>query len=432
VLRSPVRVIVLVLLLGLFLAACGGAQTDRSAQVGTPGAGEMPMATATGAPATAVVSEQVPAEFQSTYEELQTSLEAERDVYAGPQGPEGASSLALELLTANGNRGEDLLQPSTLEATRLFLDRFKELGATAVTLQIVYPLFDEGFPRHDEYVDFYRAVVREVRQRGLLLLIETSAPFVGTEYSSLHVDYGGKTPEVYLQERLEQARTIAHELLPDYLTLTEEQSTERMLTGLDLSTDVYLKFLRDAPAVIAPPPGVKLGAGSGSWESPELMQRIIRETLLDYVDIHVYPLSNGFTDYLEVAADWASAARAAGKDAVIGEAWLYKVSAGELQGGIGFQEAFGRDEYSFWEPLDVLFMQTVVELGRVSGVRLLSFFWSNYLFAYVDYDQVSPGLSRSELQQASNIATWRAVVGGELSAAGTEFRRLASESSGAD
>jgi hypothetical protein len=231
---------------------------------------------------------------------------------------------------------------------------------------------------------------------------------------------------------LDQARAIAHELRPDYLSLAEEQATERMLTGLDISDAAYLDFLRSAREAIDPPSGVKLGAGSGTWESPELIQRIIAETSLDYVDIHVYPLWNGFTDYLEVAADWASAARAAGKDAIIGEAWLYKVSAQELQGGVQFQEVFGRDAYSFWEPLDVLFMQTVVELSRASGVRVASLFWSNYLFAYVDHSQVSPGLTASELRQTSNAATWRAVVGDELSATGKEFRRLASESAGGE
>ena len=427
-LRPHARYAVLLLLLGLLLAACAGDQNERPAQTATAGDGARPSATATEAPGTAVVPEQVPAEYQAAYQDLLPRLEAARDGFAGHTAPEGAPSLAVELLTANGNRGEDLLQPATLEATRVFLDRFKELGAAAVTIQIVYPLFDEGFPRHDEYVDFYRAVVREVRQRALLLLIETSAPFAGTEFSSLQVDYSGKTPEVYLRERLDQARAIAHELQPDYLSLAEEQTTERMLSGLDISDDAYLGFLRDARAAIDPPPGVRLGAGSGSWESPELMQRIIAETPLDYVDIHVYPLSNGLTDYLGVASKWAFAARAAGKEAVIGEAWLYKASAEEVQGGIGFAEVFGRDAYSFWEPLDVLFMQTVVELGRASGVHFVSFFWSNYLFAYVDQAQVPPGLSTLELRQMSNAAAWRAVVGGELSAIGDEFRQLASQS----
>lgn len=425
-LRSRVHGIVLLLAVGLMLAACGSEEGAVPTQTGlfeaTPAAG------GTRAPATPAVGEAVPAEFQSVYEELQTRLEAARDAFSAQPAADVPPSLALELLTANGNRGEDLLQPTTLDATRLFLDRFKELGAKAVTVQIVYPLFDQSFPRHQEYVEFYRAVAQEVRQRGLLLLIQTSAPFVGTQYSSLSVDYSGQTPEGYLQERLAQARAIAHELQPDYLSIAEEQVTERMLTGLDISTEDYFGFLRSAPAAIDPPPGVKLGAGSGSWESPELIQRIISETSLDYVDIHVYPLSNGFTDYLQVTSQWASAARAAGKQVVIGEAWLYKTSVEELQGGIGFQAVFGRDAYSFWQPLDALFMETAVDLARASGVQVLSFFWSNYLFAYVDYGQVSD-LTGRELQQAANTAAGGAIVRGELSDAGREFRRLASGSS---
>jgi hypothetical protein len=83
---------------------------------------------------------------------------------------------------------------------------------------------------------------------------------------------------------------------------------------------------------------------------------------------------------------------------VIGESWLYKVSEEELQTGVGFQEVFGRDAYSFWEPLDVLFMQTAVELAQASGVRLLSFFWSNYLFAYVDRRRSHRGRPRPSLR----------------------------------
>ena len=148
------------------------------------------------------------------------------------------------------------------------------------------------------------------------------------------------------------------------------------------------------------------------------------------MDIHIYPLSSGFADYLQVTADWASAARAAGKEVVIGEAWLYKASVKELQGGIGYQEVYGRDAYSFWQPLDVRFLQTVVDLGKATGVRYISFFWSRYLFGYVNYEDVAPGATGLALQQAANLASWTAFSHGELSAAGNEFERLASPSGG--
>ena len=306
----------------------------------------------------------------------------------------------------------------------------KELGATGVAVQIIYPLLGQDYPHSDEYLNFYRAVAGEVRKRGLTLIIATGAPFSGTEFSPLHIDYSDKTPQSYLQERLEQAAVIARELRPDYLCLSEEQSTERMLTGLDITTNDYIDFLRSAPAAINPPSGVRLGAGSGSWESPDLIRRLIKDTSLDFVDIHIYPLSNGPTDYLQVTSDWAAAARAAGKDVVIGEAWLYKASVKELQGGIGYQEVYGRDAYSFWQPLDVLFMQTAVDLGRATGVRYVSFFWSRYLFGYVNYEDVPPGATGLALQQAANLASWTALSRGELSATGQEFERLASPSGG--
>ena len=403
------------LLACLLLGGCGGQHVEE----------QTPAATATQITPTPV---SVPVAFQPLYGELQSLLETAQAEFASQDKQGQPPSLVVELLTANGNRGEDLLQPANLDSTRRFLDRFKELGAWGVSVQIVYPLLDPNFPRHDEYLAFYRTVAADVRQRDLKLIIETGAPFIGTEFSPLHIDYTGKTSQSYLQERLAQATTIAHELRPDYLCLAEEQMTERMLTGLNITTDDYMSFLSSARATIEPPSGVKLGAGSGSWEKPDLIQRVTQETSLDFVDIHIYPLSNGITDYLQVTADWASAARVAGKEAVIGEAWLYKVSVKELQAGAGFQELFGRDVYSFWQPLDVLFMQTVVDMGRSTGIRYISFFWSRYLFGYVNYDSLPPGTTGAALQQTANMAEVIAFAHGELSAMGEAFQRLAAQS----
>lgn len=418
--RSISPRLLFLLLAGVALIACSS-ERHNSGSEQTPAATQM---TPTPTPIA------VPAAFQPLYDELQTRLMAAQAEFAARPGQGGSPSLVLELLVANGNRGEELLRPEALETTRQFLDRFKELGATGVAVQIVYPLLGQDYPRSDEYLNFYRTVAGEVRKRGLTLIIATGAPFSGTEFSPLHIDYSGKTPQGYLQERLDQAAVIARELRPDYLCLSEEQTTERMLTGLDITTDDYMDFLRSAPAAIDPPSGVKLGAGSGSWEKPDLIERVIHETPLDFVDIHIYPLSSGFTDYLQVTADWATTAGAAGKEAVIGEAWLYKTSVKELQGGIGYQEVYGRDAYSFWQPLDVLFMQTVVELGRAAGVRYVSFFWSRYLFGYANYDDLPPGTTGQALQQRATLASWIAFVGGKLSASGQEFKRLASASSG--
>ena len=68
------------------------------------------------------------------------------------------------MLATNGNRGEQLHAPSTMESVRVSLDRYQELGATGVTVAAKYPLLAPWFPRHDDYATFYRQVSDEVHR----------------------------------------------------------------------------------------------------------------------------------------------------------------------------------------------------------------------------------------------------------------------------
>ncbi|HWQ28428.1 MAG TPA: hypothetical protein VNN12_05340 [Dehalococcoidia bacterium] len=332
--------------------------------------------------------------------------------------------LAAELLPANGNRGAELLQPGAMEGVRLYLDALQRLGARGVNLSIVFPLFGEQEPRREEYVAFYREVVAECRRRGLTVGVEMGPAFAGTPYSTLSVDYSAFTPQSYLDARLRQAALAAHALEPDYLTLAEEQDTERMLTGLDLTVDDYVAMLRRARAVIDPPPGVLLGAGSGSWEPPDLIDGILSETDLDFVNIHLYPLTNGAVNYVDRVAEWATRARAARKRVMIGETWLYKASVQELRSGLPYDQVFARDVFSFWAPLDALHIETVHALARATGIEYVSFFWSKFFFAYLDYG-ASPAAAGADLMRLSNAAAVQAIVERRLTASGEAFRRAA-------
>lgn len=245
--------------------------------------------------------------------------------------------------------------------------------------------------------------------------------FAGTGYSALSVDYSGLTPRAYLNARLRQAAVAAHALEPDYLTLAEEQDTERMLTGLELTAEDYLTMLRSARALIDPPPGVLLGAGSGSWEAPDLVERILSEIDLDFVNIHVYPLSNGLVNYLDRTAEWAEMARAVGKRVIIGETWLYKASVDDLRAGVPYDEVYARDVFSFWAPLDALHIETITALANASGIEYVSFFWSKYLFAYLDYEAAAR-LSPVDATRQSNAAAVRAIAERRWSASGEAFR----------
>ncbi len=392
-------------------AGCAGRGEEEEVSPGL----EPPPTSAT----VAVTPAAVPDDFRALYQELERALSPIRTRY-GAMPATVSPRLAGELLAANGNRGPELLQPGAMEGVRLYLDALQGLGAAAVNLSIVYPLFGEQEPRREEYLAFYREVVAECRRRGLVVAVEMGPAFAGTPYSTLHVDYTGLTPRAYLDARLRQAAIAAHALEPDYLTLVEEPDTERMLTGLDLTTEHYLEALRSARRVIDPPAGVLLGAGSGSWEGPDLVERVVRETDLDFVNIHVYPLSNGSVNYLDRAAEWATMARAAGKRAIIGETWLYKASVDELRTGLPYDQVYARDARSFWAPLDALHIETMVALARASGVEYVSFFWSKYLFAYLD---AAADLSPLELMRQSNAAAVRAMVEHRWSASGEAFQR---------
>lgn len=395
------------------LTACRGEGKERGGGA-TPAP---PGVTASATPAP------VPESFQALYDELEAALTEARQRYAAMPAV-SRPLLAAELLPANGNRGAELLQPGALEGVRLYLDALQRLGARAVNLSIVFPLFGEQEPRQKEYVAFYREVVAECRRRGLAVSVEMGPAFSGTPYSTLSVDYSGLTPQSYLDARLRQAALAAHALEPDYLTLAEEQDTERMLTGLDLTVEDYVAMLRRARAVIDPPPGVLLGAGSGSWEPPGLIDGILSETDLDFVNIHVYPLTNGTVNYIDRVADWATRARAARKRVIVGETWLYKASAQDLRSNLSYDQVFARDVFSFWAPLDALHVETMRALAKASGIEYVSFFWSKLFFAYLDYG-TSSAATGADLIRLSNAAAVRAIFERRLTASGEAFRRAA-------
>jgi hypothetical protein len=291
-----------------------------------------------------------------------------------------------------------------------------------VTVQISDPLFAPDFPRSAEYVQFYKTVAAEVRSRGLLLLVETGPVFAGTDYSSVQV--GGRWPsnEAYFRDRSAQIARIAAEIGPDYLSMGNEPQTEQMLTGLRFTLDEYLDFLQRAAA--APRGTTKLGAGTGTWEDPAWSRRIIAEVPLDFLDLHLYPLSNGRTDYVQRLVDLVRAARAASKEVLIGESWLYKLSDAEVQQSHAIATLFARDYYDFWAPLDARFIDVIGRLAAGEGVTYISFFWSKYLFAYLPYTPDAPSRPAQELMRASNQAALEAMRRQSVSPAGEALRRL--------
>lgn len=368
----------------------------------------------------------VPEEFRALYVELQRELEAFESAI-GP--PSGASRIvfAAELLAANAHRGEALLTPKALTGSLVYLDALASLGVRGVKVYIGYPLLSPDFPRSQEYLGFYKRLAQEIRRRGMALLVATGAMFTDPDFSFVPIDYTGLTFERLKEGRRRVAQLIAREIRPDSLTVGNEPSTEAQNTGLRELRDPrrYAELIRYVLEGLDRG-STEVGAGTGNWEDPAYIRLLAAIPELDYIDLHVYPIVRGT---LPRAVELARIAKSHGKRVIVGEAWLYKVGAGEL-GQESWAEAFRRDVFSFWSPLDQKFLEVGVKLARAEGIEFLSAFWSKYFFAYLAYDEGTRELSYPELRERVDRAAARNILAGRLTPTGVRYRELIAQASG--
>jgi hypothetical protein len=331
---------------------------------------------------------------------------------------QGSTVFATDLLYANGNLGEALLTPQMMNLNRTLLDRLQALGVEGVVVAIKFPLLSPSFPRSADYLNFYKEIVLECHERGMRVLVESGAIFSGTPYSTVHVDWSQYTRDSFFQGLEDQLLLIATQVRPDYLTLANEPTTDAALTGFQITPAVWGAFLQDASSKVDRSSGLKVGAGTGTWEDPAFMSEAMSIPGLDYIDLHIYPLGpNGL--YLDRALDYAQEAHAAGKGVTISECWLYKASPAELGNGLGdMQKIMNRDVWSFWSPSDERFVLDMIDLADASRMDFVSFFWARNFFAYLDYASTPQDLSTQEFNQRINQASLASLQAGSLSLLG--------------
>jgi hypothetical protein len=369
---------------------------------------------------TTSASAHVPAEFRALYDELDAALTAfDQSLDATGDYP---VTFAAELLTANGNRGTDLLNATNLSATRLWLDRLRALGVQGVTLSITYPILTSDFPNSAKYLEYYKTVAREVRQRGMKLSVEMGVAFP-PPFSTLNVNYRNITFEQFQVTNKQMVATVINELQPDYLNLGAEPDTAARITGWrELNTPQgYTKFinytLQDVPRG-----KTQIGVGIGTWGNLDFVKRYVTNPALDFIALHIYPVTG---DALPTAVAAADLAHQHNKRVIVDEAWLYKMSAREPPVSIaGNADIFRRDAYSFWAPLDQKFLALIAKLARAKKIEYVSIFWAQYLYAYLDYNPALSKLSYTDLMTRVNQAAAQNLVADKPSATGEFYRRL--------
>jgi hypothetical protein len=372
------------------------------------------------APAPRVPSE-VPENYRAIYREIDAEIDRQLPLVPLPWGQKTTeTAFGVELLAANSNRGEALLNERVLQEAALTLDRLKAIGVRSVSLSLHYPVLTRNHPRTAEYRDFYRRVADEIRKRGLWVVVKMGSAFREPEFSQIGVDYRGLKREKFSSGLREMAEAIVADIRPEFLTILSEPDTQTRNTGLSFSPAEFAATVgRVAKGLDRP--GVRLGAGAGTWSSADYFKSLAAIAELDYIDFHIYPVQYGCASDRVLNA--AEAARAKGKRVSIGEAWLYKVSSREFD-RISPVEAFGRDVFSFWQPLDENFIQRIADLAREIDAEFCSFYGMQYLYSYLDYTPETGRLTYEQLQKRNNSMAWENLEKGTLSASGEKFKQV--------
>jgi hypothetical protein len=367
------------------------------------------------------VPSEVPENYRAIYREIDAEIDRQLPLVPLPWGQKKTeTAFGVELLVANSNRGETLLNERVLQEAALTLDRLKTIGVQCVSLSLHYPVLTRNHPRTAEYRDFYRRVADEIRKRGLWVVVEMGSALREPEFSQIGVDYRGLKREKFSSGLREMAEAIVADIRPEFLTILSEPDTQTRNTGLSFSPAEFAatvgRVVKDLDR-----PGVKLGAGAGSWAAMDYFKALAAIPELDYLDFHIYAVQYGFvSDRILKAVELA---RAKGKRVSIGEAWLYKVSGREYN-RISPVEAFARDAFSFWQPLDASFIQLVVNLARTIDAEFCSFFWMKYLYAYIEHTAETSRLSPVQIMELSDQAAAENILKANLSPTGERFREL--------
>jgi hypothetical protein len=373
----------------------------------------------------AAAETEVPEEYADLFDELDLSLrEAASYLEENWDGEKGDTLFSAELIVANSNRGEALLNPATLYAIGITLDSIQLLGVKAINLSIAYPLLKPSFPRAQEYLDFYKKAVAMIRGRGLKVIIDTTTLFPNLDYGELEVSYEGLTLDQYMQEKKAMVQTVLRELKPDYYTIENEPLTQNANTGLDFSVEnqtemvnFFLDGLERGTTL--------MGAGAGTWDDMAYFDSLAANTDVDYLDLHIYPVQQDLL--VEKPVRIAETARSHGKDLAVGEAWLYKASLAELGPGhtpAAAADVFARDSYSFWVPLDKSFLESMVALSHHLDFLYMNPFWVQYFFAYLDYDPDMEAQGYEWVNELASSQAWIKIQAESFSPTGEAYRDL--------
>ncbi len=360
----------------------------------------------------------VPASWQDLYTTLANDLTAfDTTLDASWNGAKYPVVFSGNLWNASADSGPQLLGSGYLNGIQMQLQELKAVGVQAVVVEVGFPMLYEPFfsshAEYEQYVSFYQQVAAAVRALGLKLIVESTCLRTGLTFSGFDPGayYATLDWDQYQQARAQTVATVAQTMHPDYLVVLEEPDTEAVLSGqTNVNTvagatgmlSLILTSLQQAAV-----PGVKIGAGVGTWLSgfQDYIQGFVALPV-DFIDMHVIPVN---LNYLSNALTIASLASAAGKPVSITQSWLRKVRNDELA-TLGRDTLLARNVFNFWEPLDEHFFTVLVKLSYYTQMAYLVAFEVPYFWGYLPYDSATQNmlppdaLNQESSHSAQNLA----------------------------
>lgn len=367
----------------------------------------------------------VPAKYQAIYKELEGYLqEWHRQLDSGSKGNLRATTFSAELLAANMNRGEDLLKPDAVAGALGYADALRSLGITGVTVSVGFPVLTPQYPKFAEYLRFYKALMKGLRERGMTVMVEDGFIMGNPAFTSMKVDYATMTIEEYTQLEIAVGKVVVEELKPDYLQIANEPDVPGVVINPRLwALNSPKTFARVAREIAAPllGHGVLIGGGQGDWNDPEFMRELVASVPFDFFDLHFY---RGFN--AAAAMKILDIAATSGKPLTISECWIEKTSPAFDRGVPftldGYAGITRRNGFAFWAPLDRQFIEGLLKLSAQRKLAFVSPFWSKYLFGYVPYSDAVERQSPAETLREADAATLRALTQGRVTPAGAALR----------
>jgi hypothetical protein len=94
----------------------------------------------------------------------------------------------------------------------------------------------------------------------------------------------------------------------------------------------------------------------------------------------------------------------------LSECWDMKIRNDEL-GVLSYADAFSRDPFSFWQPVDTSFLEAIVNFAQYKQLTFIAPYWVNCFFAYLDYNTYGSLTQNTVLTDAYTASSNAILVG---------------------